>query len=861
MYNYNQKFYKDSLFLQIKDIIGNPKNFIKSNNLKKKIISEELKKLSILATHTDIFLNQNDFFIEVVEKERNHFIELLKKKLEAKIRSNSGDIKKSILDSINAVLKTLELNGYLTESPNAEEILKSLNLSHIFFIIISVCISCVNLDSYDEERYDNVYELAHNEIIRALFLSSFRQEFILFLVHSILIYTKSIQHTEILRKFYYMKDKIAQSQVCFIKTSLQLHLIFNEVFEIETRNIQSRIKLTVFPVPQKLIENHINPPHIPEIVKPEVDYKSFKDEMKLSKPVKDGISRVELSEKTIKGLNLTQDKRFKINKDTIKLFEYIDTLTNIQLLEKIDTLPFTPLHYLRHLEYKIKDLETKTTEEISNNIAKEYKAKINDKEYTPDLKEYIIKKYKLTEKIFDDHTNLYNLKKELKKRTRLRILHNTIIEFAKVFTGFPIYFLNSYDYRLRMYSWNFMFGRTTGIYKYLVAEDREMKLTVNGLYTMLKAYYEHIPDKQKELQRLIDNNQHNQILSLIDKTDFSLTYLIENSKSFIYLFLLGQEIKNNYRKNSMKTGFMVEIDQKSSGVVLFSILMGDKNLAINSNLISRTPQDPPKKLMAESNNYFKNLIKPESLKTLVDNRKLMKYLLMCFTYNETFIGRLTRIKSYSIDYKDAVIIAREFPNFIETVFPNIYKKRTKLNEIIKYFIKHCRKIQYYTLDGSRVSWEIFTVTKKSTKDKYVHPISGGYIDYRRYIAETEKLDQSKMVRGFIPGFIHSIDAAIMRKILIEVYESINYLIVHLHDSLQFHPNHYEIIIKSIRKVYLDPSLTTVLDDCLLDELRNNLLKENVEGLEILIKEFKDIDYEVLELHEETLIIENMFPFE
>lgn len=70
-------------------------------------------------------------------------------------------------------------------------------------------------------------------------------------------------------------------------------------------------------------------------------------------------------------------------------------------------------------------------------------------------------------------------------------------------------------------------------------------------------------------------------------------------------------------------------------------------------------------------------------------------------------------------------------------------------------------------------------------------------------------DIIKIITGFIPSFIHFIDGGIMRMIILEVYKSDRYIINHLHDSIQFHPNYFKSIINSIENTYTNPILTSI----------------------------------------------------
>ncbi|MCK7472504.1 MAG: hypothetical protein MZV49_00660 [Rhodopseudomonas palustris] len=58
-----------------------------------------------------------------------------------------------------------------------------------------------------------------------------------------------------------------------------------------------------------------------------------------------------------------------------------------------------------------------------------------------------------------------------------------------------------------MYPYSFMFGRTSGIYKYLVKEYTEAELTDNGYFKMLESFQDY-PEEHKELKELIHKKEN-----------------------------------------------------------------------------------------------------------------------------------------------------------------------------------------------------------------------------------------------------------------------------------------------------------------------------------------------------------------
>lgn len=94
----------------------------------------------------------------------------------------------------------------------------------------------------------------------------------------------------------------------------------------------------------------------------------------------------------------------------------------------------------------------------------------------------------------------------------------------------------------------------------------------------------------------------------------------------------------------MKTNFMIEIDRKTSGLVITSLVTGDLELAKHSNLISLDAKayDAASMLMDRSRNFFQHKeyksqrISEDGLNKMSTIRDIIKRLQMCFLCNQQF---------------------------------------------------------------------------------------------------------------------------------------------------------------------------------------------------------------------------------
>ena len=501
-------------------------------------------------------------------------------------------------------------------------------------------------------------------------------------------------------------------------------------------------------------------------------------------------------------------------------------------------------------------------------INKERKIKGEKKIYVDSLYDHILEI--MNDYIISKECCVYKLKKALKKRDlkkeyklkiRLRRVHNTIIRFAKIFNKFPIYFQESFDFRLRMYTYSFMFSRTTGIHKYLVMDMKEKKLTKKGFRTMLKAFYNDSSDKIDEINMIKSHDE------LVKWNKNNININIEdmiNYKSPIYKILLNMEIKQ-LEKNDYKTSFMIEVDQRSSSLVYSSIVYSDMNLAKLSNVLSKDKTyDVPTIVMEEAKSYLYKKISNESYEIFTTSRLLNKKLIMCYFYGHTYIGRLNEIENFIENNEDAKYIAKNYTNLIDQLFPNLKRKQRKIKDIINFYIRNKDgAINIRTLDGSSVSWLIFKAKEKeiSRKHKSVYN-ENEYKSYKAFknLEEKGRTNFTKIVSSFLASYIHSIDGAMMRIFILKIYEKTKYIISHLHDSLQFHPNYYEDVMDIISEVFTSDILKNVIEKTLFCNVRTLETEDDRNIIEKKIKDFNKIKDDVV-ISKESFNKEGVFKFE
>lgn len=213
--------------------------------------------------------------------------------------------------------------------------------------------------------------------------------------------------------------------------------------------------------------------------------------------------------------------------------------------------------------------------------------------------------------------------------------------------------------------------------------------------------------------------------------------------------------------------------------------MRDKKLAIECNLCIPEPRNPYKWVMENVKTFLVNDLKINNervIEFLSTNLKVHKYSLMCYAYNQTGYGRLEFLKEkWTQEYVTVPnyeehnclsMFAMKYPDFVSTLIPNLNKKLDLLNEAAKLVVKETKYLSLKTLDGEKLSWTFFKSTVR--RKRQLNPVTNEL--YNISINETDLKDGKPTISlrhhetCFLPYLIHSLDAAVLRHFIREIYK-------------------------------------------------------------------------------------------
>jgi hypothetical protein len=365
-----------------------------------------------------------------------------------------------------------------------------------------------------------------------------------------------------------------------------------------------------------------------------------------------GVSSLSASEQAIDALNIAQKKKMRVNKTYLEFMSQIHNDLNL-LTGDIQT-PFPTKRYInnKELEFQIFD------ESLSVNAMQRF---INRRAINHFTK--FSKKNKKDDDVIFDSLKVANvmrvemdLNKEKKRRhvelgglRSKRQLLQTSLTLARIYDGFPIYYGTKLDYRTRMYPWEYLLSRTTGELKHLLVDFSERTLNMKGVVNLMKAYYNFSLEKTIEFNTFLKDNNLPNITGYRLLKQFFLDSLHDSSAyedgtydvkdQVCYWLTLECKLHDFFVHGKKKTGLMLEIDQKASGLMILALLFQLKSLAAVTNLTGGHPQDVYLFVVENMASYFETAtytimedvevpFENGKVLELLKNRKLSKGLVM-----------------------------------------------------------------------------------------------------------------------------------------------------------------------------------------------------------------------------------------
>ena len=374
------------------------------------------------------------------------------------------------------------------------------------------------------------------------------------------------------------------------------------------------------------------------------------------------------------------------------------------------------------------------------------------------------------------------------------------LSLAEVFSGFDLFFTTRLDYRGRTYPEQNVFSRTQGIFKYLVCSSKRERLKPLDYVHLFNAFLAGV-DGDKALESLVkllsthnsmDEDLTNECIRVLDEA--ALSFQIKRSiKKELYFTLLKLEILEALKTGV--SGFLIELDQRSSTPALMAILFGNLELAEATIFTSERNAELVPRLQQSVKVWFDlgGIVLEEGearqfYDVLVKDKRVMKACFLRFINGQKANGRgetlMSFIKLYSLkeDWVLVYKLANSFDKFVDTQFSSLNLQKRALEGIFRLFIREQGGLKFFLPDGVVIEYCIFDF-RSSYKRFKVLPVGevSGKVFTRHGVFTSTQVDFLPMERSAVPNLMQSIDAYVLRRVLYALGKK-GFHVNHTHDS-------------------------------------------------------------------------------
>jgi len=314
------------------------------------------------------------------------------------------------------------------------------------------------------------------------------------------------------------------------------------------------------------------------------------------------------------------------------------------------------------------------------------------------------------------------------------------------------------------------------------------------------------------------NNMQINLFPVINKEHkyYYLLNLIDNSKhKDLFLVFITEyfKIKSGFNK-ILK--YPLEYDQSSSGPMIYSILSQDKNMAYQTNLISRNIKNDLYNnflILFKEKMYKEELLTKDELKYF-NRSDFSKKLLMPKFYNMTDKGIRSLLQKIivnnnlfeNLNHKAKKMKIDRLILYINLLLNQNYSETIKFQEslvnICKLLTNQNLPVVFYTLDGSLIRYKYLKFDVKFGSIKKNDLKRKTYKIYIPIKDNDKNIVSSRHHATFPPNYIQSLDAALCRMIIYTFYKITNKILEPLHDSFRVSVTDLKLLTNIIKYIYI-----------------------------------------------------------
>lgn len=498
-----------------------------------------------------------------------------------------------------------------------------------------------------------------------------------------------------------------------------------------------------------------------------------------------------------------------------------------------------------------------------------------------------------------DHNKIKNERLKMEQHNALYYLYSNIINIACLYKNHEFYFPIFADFRGRMYPLcNYLNYQGNDLARSLLLFTSDEELNSYGekclnIYLSNLAGYDKIPWNQRlgKSSEVISNFKIAFNNYLDNKGEMLSKIFNELSEPFQFMSIALaivniEESKLSGSGNKVIVNNPILFDASCSGIQHISALTLDKGLAKNSNVISYSnnpgdeyPEDFYTYALGKINEKIKtyewsesNLSTAALCKQIKLTRKSIKRSVMTIPYNisltgvgeqlEEFINKVWVIKEYVytipeelMENNEKLIIgSKEYGKLTSIVYEVLTKELPSLKDLTNYFKNMIKllnnldlPITWITPAGLKIRYSQIKFESITTKNRLISskPIS--------ISIPTQETNHIKMIRSFMPNFIHSLDAANVHILLNNIGLNYKIPVYTIHDCFATTPNNMELLEYKVKEAFIEiyfknEGFLIKTHNNLIEQIKSVYETEIINGIEyIIINYFTQGDARALDL--------------
>jgi len=484
----------------------------------------------------------------------------------------------------------------------------------------------------------------------------------------------------------------------------------------------------------------------------------------------------------------------------------------------------------------------------------------------------LFKGYNISKEINPFDKNEIKLEK-LKHNAKYSLYYN-IIHIAYLFRNQTFYLPVYADFRGRIYTLsNYLSYQGNDLARSLLLFDSKEKLNHKGL-ECLNIYLSNLAgyDKLSWNDRLDKSNIiTEQFLEaaldyLNNLSNDKLNKLIVNISEPFQFISIGlaklDYLKATEDNNKCIIRNPILFDASCSGIQHISALTLDTNLAKYTNVITNK-ENPSQEIPEDFYIYSVELINEKlkksdnpNIQKIKLNRKIIKRTVMTIPYNISLNGigeqlqeHLKKIwvlnnyefiipENISVDGLSFTITSKEFGlltklvyNVLTTEIPSLKKLTNYFKNIINILNSINIPITWETPAGLKLRYQQIKFESKVIKNKLIKTSKPITISI-----PTDKIDKIKMLRSFMPNFIHSLDASNVHLLLKDLSIKNKIPLYTIHDCFASTPNNIELLELKVKEAFINIYFK---DKGYLLKSHNKIINQIKETSEIFIENGKE----------------------